>query len=78
MIHDDLGDLRATIGDFFARETGPEAVRGAERDGLDPRLWSKIDDLGLPLIGIPEELGGSGGTLRQLLLTLQLSAAQAQ
>jgi acyl-CoA dehydrogenase len=77
MTDDDLGDLRATIGDFFAREAGPEAARQAERDGLDPRLWSKIDDLGLPLIGIPEELGGSGGTLRQLLLTLQLSAGQA-
>lgn len=77
MTDDDLGDVRAAIGDFFAQETGPEVARKAERDGLDPRLWSRIEDLGLPLIGIPEELGGSGGTLRQLLLTLQLAAAQA-
>lgn len=77
MTDQDLSDLRAAMDEFFERESGPDAARKAEQDGLDPRLWSRVDDLGLALIGIPEEQGGSGGTLRELMVSLYLSGSHA-
>ncbi|GAB2960285.1 acyl-CoA/acyl-ACP dehydrogenase [Amycolatopsis acidiphila] len=55
-------DLRDLVGDLVARTT----------DGGTPaaalRLWERARELGLPQVGVPEEFGGSGGTLSDLLV----------
>lgn len=37
-------------------------------------LWSRLRDLELPRVGIPEDLGGSGGTLGDLLVVVEALA----
>ncbi len=61
----------AGLADEFFRETfGPEVIAAVERDGPSEELWQATADLGLPLIGIAEEAGGSGGTVPDLLTVL--------
>jgi acyl-CoA dehydrogenase len=49
---------------FLAAKAGPAVVREAEegRHFLDG-VWKGIEEIGLPLVSVPEEAGGSGGTL---------------
>ena len=63
------------VEEFFA-DTVPSARTALdESPGLPTTLWSQTEELGLTRIGIPEELGGSGGSLHDLL-TVLLSAAR--
>lgn len=41
-----------------------ELIRGVVGGGEE--LWPTLSELGLTTIGVPEEMGGSGGTLREL------------
>lgn len=41
----------------------PEVVREAEATGWAPRVWDALAEAGLPWVSIPEDAGGSGGTL---------------
>jgi acyl-CoA dehydrogenase len=60
-------DLVALVEDYFLKTFSPDVVADAERDGLSPQLWAATEELGLPLIGIDEQHGGSGGSLPDLL-----------
>ena len=50
----------------------------ALRDGTAPtgraQLWERLGELGLPRVGVPEERGGSGGTLDDLLVVVEALA----
>jgi acyl-CoA dehydrogenase len=60
--------LVASVDDFFAAEFGPEVTIGYERTGEFPSAnWQAIVSLGLTGVGIDEERGGSGGSLRDML-----------
>jgi acyl-CoA dehydrogenase len=62
--------LTASVGEFFASAFGTAA---ADEDPVGTgfgKRWATSADLGLPLVGIPEEHGGSGGTLQDLLTVL--------
>lgn len=51
------------MSDLLA-DTVNDLLSGAEGTAAwDPRLWARMEDLGLTGIGIPEEAGGAGGTL---------------
>ncbi len=63
--------LAGMVADFFTDLVSPEVLSRAEREGLLPELWTATEDLGFPLVGIDEEAGGSGGTLRDLLVVLE-------
>jgi acyl-CoA dehydrogenase len=62
-------ELRTLIDDVIAEQ--PDAA--ANDDALG--LWSRLRDLGLPRVGIPEDRGGSGGTLGDLLVVIEALAA---
>ena len=51
------------------------AVQAAEADGWAPALWEAFAGAGLPWISVPEEAGGSGGTLADALAVLWLVGA---
>jgi alkylation response protein AidB-like acyl-CoA dehydrogenase len=64
-------DLRESLASFFSKESTPERVRAAEPDGFDPGLWGKVAAMGLPAMAVPEDLGGGGATLLDLVLTAE-------
>lgn len=65
------------VHNFFAEKCGQAVVTEAEAKILDADLWSAVVDLGLPLIGVPEEAGGSGGSLQDLLVALRAAGGHA-
>lgn len=68
-------DLESMVEQFFAEKSGTEVVAQAEMDGLPTGLWSAAVELGLPLVGLPESVGGSGGSLLDAV-TVQRAAAR--
>jgi acyl-CoA dehydrogenase len=54
--------LIETIHRLFEEHCTPERT-GAAEGSMDASLWSAAYDMGLTVIGVPEELGGAGGTL---------------
>ncbi|MGZ4428183.1 MAG: acyl-CoA dehydrogenase family protein [Nocardioidaceae bacterium] len=51
----------------------PEEVRGAETSGLPTPLWAALTEVGFPLVGVPEETGGSGGDLADVCALLEVA-----
>ena len=70
-------DLIGTVEQFFNRKSDHAAVSQAEADGRADDLWTATEHLGLPLVGIDEDAGGSGGTVLDLLAVLRIAASQA-
>jgi acyl-CoA dehydrogenase len=60
-------DLLALVEDYFSKTLGADVVADTEQHGLVPQLWASTEVLGLPLIGIDQQHGGSGGSLLDLL-----------
>jgi len=48
------------------------AIQQAEADGGAPAIWQAFAETGFPWISLPEEAGGSGGTLLDALEVLRL------
>jgi acyl-CoA dehydrogenase len=71
--------LMAGVGEFFASSFSPVVVAAGE----DPagaqfaQRWDSTAQLGFPLVGIPENYGGSGGTLQDLLAVLVSTGSHA-
>jgi acyl-CoA dehydrogenase len=71
-------DVIASVGEFFAASFGLAIARDEEPAGPHfAQLWAATAQLGLPLVGIPEENGGSGGTLPDLLAVLTSAGRHA-
>lgn len=71
-------DVTASVGEFFASSFGLTVAR--DEDPASAQFahgWSSTAQLGLPLVGIPEEQGGSGGTLQDLLGVLISAGSHA-
>ena len=64
--------LVAAVEDLFTRTSGHEQVARAEAEGMPRALWDSAAGLGFPLVGLPEEDAGSGGTLLDLLAILRI------
>ena len=65
--------LRESARDFLQAECPKAFVREMEKDptGYTPKLWRQMADLGWMGIVFPEEYGGSGGDLLDLLVLLE-------
>jgi acyl-CoA dehydrogenase len=49
-----------------------EAVQAAEATGWAGDIWDRLADTGAPWVGVPEEAGGSGGTLADAAAVLRV------
>ena len=65
--------LVATAREFLRKECPPEQVQRLARDrrGVDETLWRRVAELGWPGLLIPAELGGSGGSLLDVVLLVE-------
>lgn len=63
--------LRDTVAKFAVREIAPVAERIDREDKFPEDIFRAIGDLGLFGVGIPEEYGGSGGTLMMQVLACE-------
>ena len=75
---EEIGLLRETVHQFAGTEIAPRAA-DIDRDNDFPRdLWTKMGDLGLLGITIPEQYGGSGmGYLAHAIAMEEISRASA-
>jgi alkylation response protein AidB-like acyl-CoA dehydrogenase len=63
--------VRDAFGDFFAKQCPAERVRKAEPLGYDETLWRQLTDMGAASMGLPEQAGGDGASLVDLLLVAE-------
>ena len=65
--------LQGSARDFLQQECPIRLVRAMETDdmGYDPNLWRQMADLGWLGLVLPEEYGGSGGTMMDLVVLLE-------
>ena len=77
MDRDSRDMMLETAGRFFTERCGREVVNGVERGEWPAELWNEIEAMGLPLIAVPEEKGGAGGSLADMLALLRLAGAHA-
>ncbi len=54
-----------------------DAVQAAERNGWAPEIWRAVAEAGFAWIGLPEEAGGSGGTLLDAADVVRVAGAHA-
>lgn len=70
-------DLARLLADYFPAAFPPSAVTAAEVDGPSRAAWDAAEELGLTLVGVSEEYGGSGGDLLDLIEVLHASGEWA-
>jgi len=65
--------LVATAREFLRKHCPPELVQRLALDprGFDEALWRRLAELGWPGLLIPPELGGSGGSLLDVVLLVE-------
>ena len=73
---DDVDRLLAqTADELFARHGGIDVLRAAAAGpGWSRALWATAEAAELPLVDVPVEAGGSGGTLRHWVAVLRAAA----
>lgn len=72
--HEDT--LAAAATDIFGDYCTSERL-GANEGALDTGLWKVLGDTGLTRVGLPEEVGGSGGSLADAAVLLRLAGAHS-
>jgi alkylation response protein AidB-like acyl-CoA dehydrogenase len=60
--------IRETFSDFFTRESPSTVVRESEPLGFDSDLWERAAKLGLAAMRLPEDQGGVGASVVDLVL----------
>jgi acyl-CoA dehydrogenase len=69
--------LTDTAERLFAAVCTHPVVQGAERDGWAPDVWRAVADSGFPWVSIPEDAGGSGGTLADAAAIIRIAGGYA-
>jgi acyl-CoA dehydrogenase len=69
--------LLETADRFFTQRCGRDVVNGVEKGAWPADFWKEIEAMGLPLIAVPEDKGGVGGTLGDMLALLRLAGSHA-
>src|SRR5438270_13600956 len=66
--------LRRTARDFLTKESPSSFVRKVmeTEDAYDPALWKKIAAQGWTALGIPEQYGGFGSLLDQVVVLAEM------
>src|SRR5258708_10338488 len=77
MDHDSRTMLLETADRFFTDRCGKDVVNGVEKGVWPADFWKEIEEMGLPLIAVPEDKGGVGGTLGDMLALLRLAGSHA-
>ncbi len=77
MDHDSRTMLLETADRFFTGRCGKDVVNSVERGVWPADLWKEIEEMGLPLIAVPEDKGGVGGTLADMLALLRMAGSHA-
>jgi acyl-CoA dehydrogenase len=70
-------DLAAAFQDLFVAVAGQARADEAAADGLSQPAWRQLAEAGVPWVGVPEELGGSGGDLDDAYQLLHLAGRHA-
>ena len=68
---DEQNMLQESVARLFAAESSGERVRAVEGTGFDPALWRQLQDMGLNLMRLPEEVGGLGSSLLDAVLVAE-------
>ena len=69
--------LLETAGRFFTERCGKAVVNEVEKGVWPADFWKEIEEMGLPLIAVSEEMEGAGGTLADMLALLRLAGEHA-
>jgi acyl-CoA dehydrogenase len=69
--------LLETADRFFTERCGRAVVNEVEKGVWPANLWKEIEEMGLPLIAVPEDKNGVGGTLADMLALLRLAGSHA-
>src|SRR5216684_3610701 len=77
MDHDSRTMLLETADRFFTERCGKDIVNNVEKGVWPADLWKEIEEMGLPLIAVPEGKGGVGGTLADMLALLRMAGSHA-
>lgn len=67
-LNDEQVSIRESFARFFAENSKSERVRRSEPLGFDADLWTKLAELGVVSMRLPEDKGGVGGSLVDLTL----------
>jgi acyl-CoA dehydrogenase len=69
--------LLETADRFFTERSGRAVVNEVEKGVWPADLWKEIEEMGLTLIAVPEDKGGAGGTLSDMLALLRTAGSHA-
>jgi len=75
-ISDDHVELGASLRSWAASISPPEAVRAAETDqaAAFDDVWAALTSMAVPTIGLPEAVGGGGGSVLDAAVALEACA----
>lgn len=68
--------LRDALARFLDKASTAEAVRRAEPPGWDPIVWAGLTEMGVPVLGVAAEYGGSGAVLRDLAVVAEVCGSR--
>ena len=65
--------IRSSMKSMLDKEYPPEKVREMEEDpkGYDPSLWKQMAELGWLGLSLPEEYGGAGADVLDLMIVIE-------
>lgn len=69
--------LLETAERFFTERCDRAVVNNVEKGIWPADLWKEIEEMGLPLVAVPEDKNGVGGTLADMLALLRLAGSHA-
>ncbi len=77
----DTSETRRMLTDaatrLFADHVTPKMLAAAKHDGWSAALWAELEKAELPLVGVPDEAGGAGGSLSDVAAVLRIAARHA-
>ena len=69
--------LTAAATRLFTNHVNQKMLNAAKQDGWSSALWNELERAELPLIGVPEDAGGAGGSLSDAAAVLRIAARHA-
>jgi alkylation response protein AidB-like acyl-CoA dehydrogenase len=70
-LSEDQKVIGEVFGGFFTKESPASVARAAEPLGFDRELWNRLGALDAPGMGAPEEAGGGGARLSELVVVAE-------
>lgn len=69
--------LVSTLERLFSQTCTHEAIQAAEANGWAEDIWTPLAGTGAPWVGVPEDRGGSGGTMADAVAVLRACGRHA-